>query len=253
MGKGDALIGYTGFVGSNILAQRPFDLLYNSKNIEDIQNREFNIVVCAGASGVKWWANKNPELDLASIQRLINCLKTAKANKFILISTIDVYSPVNEVDEDTPINTEALQPYAQHRRMLEQFIADNFDSLIIRLPGIFGAGLKKNVIFDLLSGAEIRMNPQSQMQFYWLKHIWDDIAKGLENNLKILNIASEPIILKEIMSQVFGQTPHDQSADPPIHYDMQTKYFKLWGMAEPYLYSQKQIIEDLKTFKKTAI
>ncbi|MFI5206247.1 MAG: pyridine nucleotide transhydrogenase, partial [Candidatus Paceibacterales bacterium] len=73
---GDALIGYTGFVGSNILAQRPFDLLYNSKNISDIANKNFNTVVCAGAPGTKWIANKNPEADLANIQNLINNLKT---------------------------------------------------------------------------------------------------------------------------------------------------------------------------------
>ncbi|MEG2500937.1 MAG: NAD(P)-dependent oxidoreductase, partial [Oscillospiraceae bacterium] len=30
-----ALVGYTGFVGSNIAAAHPFDGLYNSKNIKE--------------------------------------------------------------------------------------------------------------------------------------------------------------------------------------------------------------------------
>ena len=34
-----ALIGYTGFVGSNLLRQRAFDATFNSKNIEQISGR----------------------------------------------------------------------------------------------------------------------------------------------------------------------------------------------------------------------
>ena len=34
-----ALIGYTGFVGSNLQTQIKFDDFYNSKNIQDIKTR----------------------------------------------------------------------------------------------------------------------------------------------------------------------------------------------------------------------
>ena len=78
-GSSSALIGYTGFVGSSILSQQSFDYLYNSKNIEDIQSKHFDLVVCAGAPGTKWLANKEPETDLATIQRLINNLSTITA------------------------------------------------------------------------------------------------------------------------------------------------------------------------------
>jgi nucleoside-diphosphate-sugar epimerase len=246
--RGDALIGYTGFVGGNILAQRPFDLLYNSKNILDIQRKKFDFVVCAGTPGTKWIANKNPEADLASIEKLMDNLKTVKCKKLALISTIDVYSPVDGVDEDSAINKKNLQPYAKHRRMLEEFAADNFDALIIRLPGIFGAGLKKNIIFDLMQGLPVKINPNSLMQFYWLNHIWADISKALENNLKIINFATEPIILKELAKEVFGSTDYGQETQSPAYYDMRTKYAPLWGMDKPYLYSKTQILEDLKTF-----
>ena len=33
-----AIVGYTGFVGSNICATTKFDAYYNSKNIEDLKN-----------------------------------------------------------------------------------------------------------------------------------------------------------------------------------------------------------------------
>ena len=40
-----ALIGYTGFVGSNLQAQIKFDDFYNSKNIQDIKDKEYDVVV----------------------------------------------------------------------------------------------------------------------------------------------------------------------------------------------------------------
>jgi len=39
-----ALVGYTGFVGSNLRVQYPFDDLYNSKNIADIEGKEYKTV-----------------------------------------------------------------------------------------------------------------------------------------------------------------------------------------------------------------
>ena len=39
-----ALIGYTGFVGSTLLRQRPFDEQYNSKNIREIAGQQFDLI-----------------------------------------------------------------------------------------------------------------------------------------------------------------------------------------------------------------
>ena len=51
-----ALIGYSGFVGGNLLRQRSFDACFNSSNIEAIAGRSFDLVVCAGAPAEKWKA-----------------------------------------------------------------------------------------------------------------------------------------------------------------------------------------------------
>ena len=82
----NALIGYTGFVGSNLAEQAPFEHLYNSKNIEEMNGEHFDTVVCAGVSAVKWLANKEPENDRANIAKLEATLASIKAKKFILIS-----------------------------------------------------------------------------------------------------------------------------------------------------------------------
>jgi hypothetical protein len=53
-----ALIGHTGFVGGHLSRQVAFDDLYNSKNIEHIAGKSYRLVVCCGASAVKWVANQ---------------------------------------------------------------------------------------------------------------------------------------------------------------------------------------------------
>ena len=39
----NALVGYTGYVGSNILEQESFSFLYNSKNIHQINDKYFDL------------------------------------------------------------------------------------------------------------------------------------------------------------------------------------------------------------------
>lgn len=244
----DAIIGYTGFVGSNLLKQNKFEHLYNSKNIAEIQNKDFNLVVCAGAPSLKWLTNKEPANDLANIEKLITNLKKIKAKKFILISTIDVYASVDGVDEDTIIATERLSPYGKHRRMLEEFAVNNFDTLTVRLPAVFGQGLKKNSLYDLIHGDFKYINPNSVLQFYNLDYLWADIGKALANNLKTLNLATEPIQLGKIAQKIFNLDLAGKTETPPAFYDMRTKYGNLWGNTKPYLYLEEEIIRDIKLF-----
>jgi len=244
-----ALIGYTGLVGSNISQKHNFDSFYNSTNIEEISTDSFELIVCAGAPGAKWIANKEPAEDWRSINRLISCLRKTRTSKFVLISTIDVYPSVNEVDESSPIVTSENQPYGRHRQLLEQFASETFDTCIMRLPGVFGPGLKKNPIFDLYQNNGAFINPSAIMQFYYLEHIWKDMACALQHNLNLVNIASEPLTIGEIASSVFDMALESrQGHHASQSYDMQTKFAVYWGRHGRYLYSKDDVISDLKAF-----
>ena len=50
----NAIIGYTGFVGSNLLKFYKFDYFYNSKNFEDAKNKSFDTIFFCGVPAVKW-------------------------------------------------------------------------------------------------------------------------------------------------------------------------------------------------------
>ncbi|XBS68587.1 hypothetical protein ABK905_18260 [Acerihabitans sp. KWT182] len=122
----DALIGYSGFVGSSLLRQRTFDCLYRSTNIHEIDGMKFNTVICAGAPAQKWIANKDPVEDLKKIKSLIDHLEKISCKKFILISTVDVFKNSQSVDENSAIDEQDLHAYGYHRRLLEKFVADFF-------------------------------------------------------------------------------------------------------------------------------
>lgn len=244
------LIGFTGFVGGNLHHQKKFDQLYNSKNIQSIIEQKFDLLVCAGAPAVKWLANKEPLKDKENLQKLINCLAKVSTQKLVLISTVDVYPNPLNVDEDSPINREILQPYGKHRLELEDYITANFNTLVIRLPGLFGQGLKKNIIYDFLNNnIGDWINKDSVFQFYDLAHLWDDIQTAIKHDLPLVNFATEPLSVAEVAREAFGFEFTNPSLQQPAQYNMKSKYSQLFNSSQAgYLYSRKQVLRDLHEF-----
>ena len=145
-----ALIGYTGFVGQNLMSDS-YLYKYNSKNINDIIGKKFETIICAGIRAEKFLANAYPEADLQAINGLIEVLKQVECKRFVLISTIDIYKNPIGVNEESRVITEELHPYGLNRHYMEEFVRNHFeDYLIVRLPALFGKGLKKNFIYDMI-------------------------------------------------------------------------------------------------------
>ena len=98
------LIGFSGFVGQHLLEQTGFDRIYRSSNIREMCGLDFDVLVCAGVPAVKWLANKNPDEDLVALKELMTHLRSTRAQRFILISTIDVYPDASsQEDEDASL------------------------------------------------------------------------------------------------------------------------------------------------------
>lgn len=246
----DCLIGYTGFVGGNLVAQRKFDVLINSKNFETMRGAHYDRVVCAGVSAVKWQANKDPAADWARIRPLMDVLATVTADKFVLISTIDVYSTSFGVDEATDCHNPDHHAYGRHRLAFEDFCRERFPKLtIVRLPGLFGPGLKKNVVFDLLHDNCLEMiNPKSTFQFYDLRNIADDIERAERAGLGLVNFFTEPVGVAEILVRFFPGAEVGANPSPEVHYDMYTRHAALRGLTGRYLYTHDEVMAQLDDF-----
>lgn len=245
-----ALIGYTGFVGGNLNSQYNFDDLYNSKNIHEIEGKEYDLVVSAANRAEMWRINQEPEVDLAEINEFISHIQKAKIGKLVLVSTVGVYKNPNGANEDTPIETEGLLPYGVNRYHLEQFCNETFNTLIVRLPGLFGPGLKKNVIFDLLHDNNVsNIHSEGVYQYYNLENIWKDINVALDNNLSVLNLATPPVLTREVAKEGFGiDFDNKPEGLRPAFWDMHSKYGSLFGQDGDYLYTKQQELEQIKAF-----
>ena len=246
----DALIGFTGFVGSNLLMQGNYTELFNSENFEKLKCQTFNRVTCCGISAEKWKANQDPENDLRKINKLKDVLETIKCNEFILISTIDVYPERSNLNEEFDPTGHANNPYGLHRLEFENFIKKKFEkTYIIRLPALFGKGLKKNVIFDLLNDNCLEnINIDSSFQYYYLKNIQYDIDIAIKNNLYSVNLFTEPIETRTIVEEFFPQKRLLSKPDLAIHYNLKTKFDSIYGGERGYIRSRKQVLLDLEDF-----
>jgi len=162
----DILVGYTGFVGSNLSGQHEFDGVYNSQNISDAYYTNPGLCVYSGVRAEKFLANTNPEADLAVIKNAIENIKRINPKRLVLISTIDVFKTPYDCDEDTPVGEEGLHAYGYNRRQLEKWCEVNVENChIIRLPGLFGENIKKNFIYDLIHIIPSTLNEPKFVEF----------------------------------------------------------------------------------------
>jgi nucleoside-diphosphate-sugar epimerase len=245
-----ALVGHTGFVGGNLARQFAFTNTYHSRNIEQIRGKQYRLLVVSGAPAAKWIANREPEQDLANLRRLMDNLAAAEAASVVLISTVDVYPHPRDVDERTSIDPAQQHPYGRHRLMLEQFVQRRFsDTLVLRLPALFGVGLKKNAIYDLLHDHEThKIHCDALFQFYDLDNLWADIERIQQAGLRLVNLATEPISIAEIARVAFGFDFSNRLSSEPARYDVRTIHDRLLGGDRGYLYDKARILEELKAF-----
>ncbi len=319
------IVGYTGFVGSNIAAHHNFDGMFNTKNIEESFGGNPDLLVYSGVRAEMFLANQNPAADLALMEEAIENIKRIHPKKLVLISSIAVYQNPDNVDEDYEIDETKLTAYGANRLYLERWVQENIeDHLIVRLPGLYGRNLKKNFIYDFihyippmlneakymeltqreleLAGTEeikshyMKQNNgfykcdvmqgisakekriQSELkeifklvgfsalnftdsrgvyQYYNLNNLWNDIQKALNNKIKLLNLAVEPVTIAEVYEYLTGMQFVNELPKEVPHFNYKTKYAKLWKnesnadvIEDGYIASKEQVLRDIKEYVK---
>ena len=248
----DALIGYTGFVGSNLMRSHDFGAKFNSKNIAEIEGQSFSLLVCAGAPAKKWYANLHPEEDRETLDGLMAHLSKVRAERVVLISTVDVFRNPYLADENTEVQMDGLNAYGLNRRRLELFVQEHFANvLIVRLPGLVGHGLKKNILFDFHNDNEVqKIDSRGVFQFYPVSRLWDDIVRSSENGLSLVHLTSAPVSVEEVAREVWGREFRNEVLPSPAKYDFRSAHAGLWGR-ELYQVSRDEEIAAIKEWNRT--
>lgn len=248
-----ALIGHSGYVGSTLNKQAAFGATYRSSNIGLIDGKKFDTIVCAAAPAQKWVANREPLADRQNIESLIAHLQTVSCNTFILISTVDVFKEPMNIDEATLVDETALHPYGLHRRLLEKFVESHFpNQLVVRLPGLVGPGLRKNVIFDFLNSNNLHaIDSRGIFQFYPMVNLWFDIQTALRAKLRLVHLTAEPISVSDVSEQGFGKPFSQPLTNNPATYDMRTRYATVFGSSGNYQYSRRETIQAIRAYEQS--
>lgn len=245
------LIGYTGFVGGYLSEIFPDASLYNSVNISEISGESFDLIVISAMPAEKWKANKFPQQDKENLESLKLSLSNVEASRALLISTVDVFeNPRGVFESDTPVCS-ISQAYGTNRRDFEEFVETKFPkSWIVRLPGLVGKGLKKNVIFDLRHGKPTDGVPvNSIFQFYPMSRLGRDLNVVLNLSPGYFHLAVEPLSVIEICKK-FGLSEKafaPSSAAAPS-YDFRTEKSSAWGLEGHYIANKNESIQDIESY-----
>jgi len=250
----DALVGHTGFVGGNLAAQHRFDAVFSSKTIDGIRGKHFRRLVVSAMPAEMWVANRDPVADRANLERLWANLEQCRADECVVISTVAVYSTPICVDEGSMIEPNFSTPYGEHRWVLEQRARRHFPrSLSVRLPGLYGPGLKKNAVYDLLHDNRAdKLHAGATYQFYHLGRLGRDIETALAAGLRLVNLATAPVSVRDVARAAFGRDFTNDPGTHPACFDVRTKHAELFGGRGDYLETREQVLAGLTRFVAAA-
>ena len=89
---------------------------------------------------------------------------------------------------------------------------------------------------------------RASYQFYNLEYLWNHIKKAMENNIKVLNIATEPITVSELYKYIKNENFTNEILENVPNYNFKTKYEKLFDGRNGYIISKENVLKDIKKF-----
>lgn len=257
-----ALVGYTGFVGSNIYvrARNRIEGVYDIHNVEKAHGLEPDVLVFAALKSDRRLAERAPYEDYERVLEAQRNIRKINPAKLVIISTTDVYRNPVGVDEENSIfalgsdraEKEGINPYNLNRYYFEEWAKKTYPELIImRLARPYGLNAKDSSIRDFADGNIMKhVDSESKYQFYPLGRIWEDIQTAIAENIRIVNLTSEPITAGEIYNCLTGKSLDELSDNAEertlVTQDVMTIHAKKFGSNGNYICTKGEILAGLK-------
>ena len=194
----DLLVGSTGFVGGNLLAKHTFAAECHSSDITAQYGTRPDLCVYAGVPAAMFLPNADPEADLAVMRAARENIRQIAPKRLVLISSIAVLADSRGVYEDSPAqDTEGLPAYGKNRLQLERWVREDFpDALIVRLPALYGAGIRKNFLFDLHTITPAMLRPEKYSELAAKSPLVKSAYTLADNGFYKLNGTTDPAALR---------------------------------------------------------
>lgn len=182
------IVGANGFVGSALCrqAENRFDVVkITRENFDAYRNEHFDILINSAMPSKRFYASQNPALDFErTVSLTANLFYKWHFGKFVQISSVSAVS-------DGGI-------YGKHKRLAEG-ILDKDNVLIVRLSTLYGQGLKKGALYDLIKQNKLYVSKDSRYDYLDIDWAAEYILNNLEKKSLFLQVgARDSISLEEI-------------------------------------------------------
>lgn len=151
-----------------------------------VQEKKYDYIIHCG-----WDLKKNiPSSEgfayLDQSQKLTRKLLSIPHQKFIFMSTIDVYPKDNkEHHEDEEINLHDVQGiYGLSKLLSEHIVSESREHLTLRLSSLLGKYTRYNTATKIATGKDIGISRKSSFNFVTYEQIRDFIRMAIERRLK---------------------------------------------------------------------
>lgn len=190
------IVGGGGFVGSayvRLLEARGIaHRVVTRENYDSLKGTSCDVLINANGNSRKFLATREPltEFD-QSVRSVVRTLEDFRCKTYVFLSTGDVYPDQSNpavTGEDQPIDPGRQSRYGLHKYLAEQLVRGTQKQwLVMRMGGFVGPGLKKNAIYDMLTGGPVRLAPQSELQFISTDRaaelVWRLVENGVHNQI----------------------------------------------------------------------
>lgn len=167
-----AVFGANGFVGKKVYSSLQATGKYNitsvtRENYIKSIGKFYNFVINAAMPGARFWAQNNPTDDFReTVLKTADIFYGCTFDRFVQISTVSARCQLDTV-------------YGRHKLAAENLV--NFgNNLIFRIGPMFGDGLKKGVLIDMLRGQKVYVNSESRYAFVDVDFVGRYIASHLD-------------------------------------------------------------------------
>lgn len=223
------VLGGTGLIGSAVCSRFARDghpvIAINSKNYASHLGASADILINCNGNSYRYKAAQDPRWDFdASVLSVEKSIFDFACNRYVYISTIDVYPEVSDPTrnhEESLIDPQLLHPYGFHKwiaeRMVERFAKN---PLVLRVGTMIGPGVKKGPLFDLLHRQPLHMSPDSELSLVDT----DTVTEALVHLLatppahRIINLTGTgPVSLRQLCSDAGLEWTLAEGAERVVH------------------------------------
>jgi hypothetical protein len=85
-------------------------------------------------------------------------------------------------------------------------------------------------------------------QFYNLANLWEHISIAIQNDIRLLHLAVEPLTVNEIYKTVRGKVLDNKIMETAPIYDCKTIHDHLFGGDHGYIFNKQQVLNDIVDF-----